>query len=75
MEPGGRVLQKGGAMEKIGRLTATDGETRHLFEVYRDAGTYAVTLDGETIKTGMTHTNAVAHIVKECQRRGWVQTY
>ena len=42
---------------------------------YRDAGTYAVTLDGETIKTGMTHTNAVAHIVKECQRRGWVQTY
>ena len=61
--------------EKIGRLTAVDGETAHLFEVYRDGGTYTVTLDGETIKTGLTHTNAVAHIVSECQRLGWRQTY
>lgn len=62
-------------MEKIGRLTATDGKARHLFEVYREEGAYAVTLDGEIIRTGMTHTNAVAHIVRECERRGWKQTY
>lgn len=60
-------------MEKIGRLTATDGKALHLFEVFRDGGAYAVTLNGETIKTGVTHTNAVAHIVKECDQRGWKQ--
>ncbi len=60
-------------MEKIGRLTATDGKVLHLFEVFRDGGTYAVTLNGAAFKSGLTHTNAVAQIIKECQRHGWKQ--
>ena len=60
-------------MEKIGRLTATDGKVRHSFEVYRNAGTYTVQLDGETIRSGTTHTNAIAFIISVCQLRGWRQ--
>lgn len=57
-------------MEKIGSARAYDGQTPHLFEVYRGTG-YSVHLDGKVVLANATHSCAFAFIQKEAERRGW----
>ena len=61
-------------MEKIGSLTAHDGKTTHLFEVYRGTG-YALHLDGRLVQANMTHTCAISLIGKICDEHGWKRKY